>query len=175
MQRTQREIPNITIEGLEFVYRPNFQGRAEKYNDEGNRYFNAKIPDEMVEHLLRDGWNIKFTKPGKNDPNPQDHVPEAYLEVTVGFGYRPPTIMFIQDGRPTPITENLVSLVDSTEFESMDVVIRAHQWSNEMGSGVKAYLKSFYGVVEMDDLARKYNIMPVADPTDVPPGGDESF
>lgn len=152
-----REIPPITIEGVEFVYRPNFSGVKERYNDEGNRYFNAKVPPEMVDVLIRDGWNIKYTKPGKTHPNPDEHVPEAYLEVTVGFQFRPPTIIMLRDDKPTPVTERTVSLLDATEFESVDVVIRPYAWSLDSGeSGVKAYLKSFYGIVEMDDLDRKY-------------------
>lgn len=155
-----REIPNIVIEGLEFVYRPNFEGRAERYNEEGNRYFNAKVPEEMVELLQRDGWNVKFTKPSKAHPNPEEFVPEAFLEVTVGFKFRPAKVILVKDGRQTPLSENLVGLVDSTEFETIDVVIRPNQWENEQGSGVKAWLKTFYGVVEMDDLDRKYNVSP---------------
>lgn len=158
-----KEVGTITIEGLEFVFRPNFEGRAEKYNAEGNRYFNAKIPENMVEPLLRDGWNVKMTKPGRNHPNPEEHVPEAYLEVSVGFNYRPPLIVFIRDGRQTPIGENLVSLIDSTEFENIDVVIRPYEWENSKGKGIKAYLKKFYGTVEMDDLDRKYAPLPPTD------------
>lgn len=154
----KQEIPPFTIEGLEYVYRPNFSGVKERYNDEGNRYFNAKISDQgMVDALIRDGWNVKFTKPGKTHPNPDEHVPEAYLEVTVGFQFRPPTIIMLRDGKPTPVTERTVSLLDATEFETIDVVIRAYPWTLDSGeSGIKAYLKSFYGTVEMDDLDRKY-------------------
>lgn len=151
------ELPLLTIEDLEFVYRKNFSGTAERYNEAGNRYFNAKIPDNAgAEALQRDGWNIKWTKPGPNHPNPAEHIPEPYVEVTVGFKFRPPTIMMIRDGKGTPITERTVSLLDSTEFSKIDVVLRAAPWQNEQGSGYKAYLKSFYGHVEMDDLARKY-------------------
>lgn len=151
-----KELPLLTIEDLEYVYQTNFSGEAEKYNVAGNRYFNAKISTEIADALSADGWNIKWTKPGKNHPNPEEHVAEPYVEVTVGFKFRPPTIIMIRDDRPTPITERTVSLLDSTEFSKIDVVIRAVRWENENGSGYKAWLKSFYGTVEMDDLDRKY-------------------
>lgn len=151
-----RELPLLTIEDLEFVYRPNFSGTAETYNDEGNRYFNAKISPEIADALKADGWNIKWTKPGKTHPNPSEHIAEPYVEVTVGYKFRPPTIVLIRDGRMTPVSENTVGMLDSMEFSKMDVVIRAVHWENANGSGYKAWLKSFYGTVVMDDLDRKY-------------------
>lgn len=151
-----RELPLLVIEDLEYVYQTNFAGERERYNDEGNRYFNAKINPEIAEALARDGWNIKWTKPGKNHPNPEEHIPEPYVEVTVGFKFRPPTIVMIRDDRPTAVTERNVGLLDSTEFDKIDVVIRARYWENDSGSGYKAWLKSFYGTVAMDDLDRKY-------------------
>jgi hypothetical protein len=155
-QQQIRELPNLTIRNLEFMYKPNFSGEAEKYNDAGNRYFNAKIDPEIAEALQRDGWNIKWSKPGANHPNPEEHVSEPYVEVTVGFKFRPPTIVMIRDQKVTPITEGTVSLLDSTEFSKIDVVIRPRYWENENGSGYKAWLKSFYGTVEMDELDRDY-------------------
>lgn len=174
-QQAPRELPLLTIENLEFMYKPNFSGVQERFNDAGNRYFNAKIDPEIAEALQRDGWNIKWSKPGQNHPNPEEHVPEPYVEVTVGYKFRPPEIILIRDGRPTVITENTVALLDSTEFSNIDVVIRPRFWQNDQGSGYKAWLKSFYGTVEMDDLARKYahlmaNSVPenIEEPEDAP-------
>lgn len=158
------ELPPLTIRDLEFVYRPNFEGRQERYNKEGNRYFNAKIDNEIAEALARDGWNVKWTKPSQNHPNPEEHVPEAYLEVTVGFKFRPPKIVLIRDGRQTPVNENMVGIIDSTEFEKIDVVIRARYYEMDTGQkGFKAWLKTFYGTVDMDELDRDYNIDPPAE------------
>lgn len=164
MQNRQSPVvPDLIIRDLEFVYRPNFEGRQEKYNALGNRYFNAKIPDEQLAAALqRDGWNVKATKPGQNNPNPEEHVPEFYIEVTVGFNFRPPLIVFIRDGKQQAVGENLVGAIDSMEFDKIDVAIRPFAWSNESGSGIKAYLKSFYGTVTMDELAREYDTTPIA-------------
>lgn len=151
-----RELPDLIIQDLEFMYRPNFSGRAERYNDEGNRYFNAKVDPVIAEALAADGWNIKWSKPSATHPNPDEHVSEPYVEVTVGYKYRPPTVIMIRDKRATPVTEETISLLDSTEFSNIDVAIRGVYWQNDSGSGYKAYLKSFYGTVEMDDLDRKY-------------------
>lgn len=142
---------NITIEGAKFVYRTNFAGEEETFNDKGNRYFNVGIPEHMVEALQADGWNIKFTKGTEEFPA------EAYLEVTVGFKYRTPEIVLIQDGKKTVITEELVALLDSTEFENLDIVIRPYVWNSAMGNGVKAYLKTFYAQLpNFDPIQAKY-------------------
>ena len=150
------ELPNLELEGAEYMFRPNFEGRKERYNKEGNRYFNVKIPMEYAESLQRDGWNIKWSKPSAAHPNPEEHVSEPYLEVTVGFEFRPPTIILIKDNRPVPVTETTVKLLESTEFKNIDMVIRARYYDIDGSTGYKAYLKEFYGTVEMSDLARKY-------------------
>lgn len=175
MVQNNRELPLLIIENLQYIYRPNFSGRGERFNDEGNRFFNAKIDPTSAEQLANDGWNIKWSKPGKEAP-PEvvaEFVPEPFLEVTVGFKFRPPTIVLIRDTVPTPISERTVSLLDSTEFSNIDVVIRARYWENDSGSGYKAWLKSFYGTVEMDDLDRKYAHLTESstseEPTDEPP------
>lgn len=155
-QQRSRELPLLTIQDVEYIYKTNFEGRAERYNEAGNRYFNVKVPPDIAEGLAKDGWNIKWSKPGANHPNPDEHVAEPYLEVKVGFKFRPPTIVMIRDNKATPVTEGTVSLLDSTEFSKIDIVVRPVWWENDSGSGFKAYLKSFYGTVDMDDLDRKY-------------------
>lgn len=153
---------NIVIENAEFVYKPNFEGREERYNEAGDRYFNVLIPDNIVEAVIRDGWNVKHTKPGKEHPNPEEFVPRPFLEVAVGFRYRPPQVTVIQDGKETHLTVDekagidTVKFVDAMEFERFDVVIRGRNWENDSGCGIKAWLKTFVGIVEMDDIQRKY-------------------
>lgn len=151
-------VSNITIEGAKFVYRPNFEGREEMYNEEGNRYFNVEVPRDILEPVERDGWNVKYTKPRK-DAKPEEiesFQPIPYIEVQVGFKYRPPTIVVIMDGQQTVITEGTAAMVDSMEFTNIDLVLRGRPWEAAFGSGVKAYLQTFYGTVEFDDIQRKY-------------------
>jgi hypothetical protein len=153
-----RELPLLTIEDLEFIYNTNFAGEHRPpYDKEGERYFNAKINPEIAEQLDRDGWNVKWSKPGQNHPNPDEFVPEPYIVVSIGFKFRPPTILLIRNDRPTVITEKTCGILDSTEFEKVDVTIRARYWQNEQGgSGYKAWLAEFYGHVRMTELGEKY-------------------
>lgn len=154
-----RELPLLNIEDLEYVYQTNFAGAARPpYDEEGDRYFNAKIDPTIAEALQRDGWNVKWTKPGKNASQEviDDFVPEPYIVVALGFKFRPPTIIMIRNGNPTVITEKTVALLDSTEFDKIDCVIRARYWEGPNGSGYKAWLAEFYGTVELSDIGSKY-------------------
>lgn len=156
-QQPLRELPLLTIEDLEFIYQTNFAGEARPpYDEAGDRYFNAKINPEIAEALASDGWNVKWSKPGQNHPNPDEFVPEPYIVVSIGFKFRPPTILLIRNDRPTVITEKTCSILDSTEFEKIDVTIRARYWENPNGSGYKAWLAEFYGHVKMTELGEKY-------------------
>lgn len=151
--------PDMVIEDAQFVYRKNFEGREETYNESGARYFNVRVPDNIVEQATADGWNVKWTKPGKDHPRPEEHVSEPYIQVSVGFKYRPPTIILVEDGKQTLLNEDTVGLLDSLPLEKFDVVLRGRQWDSPHGCGIKAWLKTFAGVVETDDIQRKYNVL----------------
>jgi len=155
---------NIVIENAKFVYNPNFEGREERFNEAGDRYFNVRIPDNIVQAVEKDGWNVKWTKPSKTASPQQaaEHVAEPYLEVAIGFKYRPANISVWEDGKETLLTVDeahgidTVKLVDKMQFETFDVVIRGRNWENDNGCGIKAWLQTFVGVVETDDIQRKY-------------------
>lgn len=152
-----RELPLFSIEGLEFVYKTNFAGEERPpYDDAGKRYFNAKIPDDNVARQMEaEGWNVKWTKPGPTHPNPEEHVPEPFIVVNIGFKFRAPTIVLIRDGKPTYITEKTLTLLDSVEFESVDIVVRARRHEVN-GGGYKAWLAEFYGHQKLSDMGKKY-------------------
>lgn len=161
-QQPLRELPLLSIEEVEFVYKTNFAGEARPpYDDEGDRYFNAKVDPAIADALERDGWKVKWTKPGQNHPNPEEHVAEPYIVVAIGFKFRPPTIVLIRKDaqgkeRPTFLTEKTVGMLDSAEFDNVDIVVRARYWEGPAGSGYKAWLAEFYGTVQMTDLGAKY-------------------
>ena len=148
------EIPNITIENGRFVYRPNFSGRGpeegEKYNADREKYFNVELNADWVPKLSADGWNVKYTKGTDDWPS----VP--YLEVKVGFSYRPPTIMVIRGSQQTYLNENTVASLDMLQLEKFDCVIRPYKWESDFGSGVKAYLQTLVAFPVMDDILAKY-------------------
>ena len=156
--------PDITVQDAQFIYSVNFEGRPETYNEEGNRYFNLLIPDNILEQVQADNWNISWTKP--KDP---DEQPRAFLKVHVGFKYRPPFVSVWEDGKETILgvepnpngpDHDTVKVVDKLTFDKVDVVVRGRAWENKRGEcGIKAWLKTFVGVVESDDIRRKYAAM----------------
>jgi hypothetical protein len=154
--------PNLTIENAEFVYNPNFEGREENYNDPGQRYFNVRIPDNVLDAVTADNWNISWTKPSKSATPQQiaEHVSIPFLKVHIGFTYRPPFISVWEDGVETVLSvdkdRDTVKLVDALQFEKKDIVVRGRPWEGPAGCGIKAWLQTFIGVVEMDDIQRKY-------------------
>ena len=168
-----KELPLFSIEDVKFVYRTNFAGEERPPFDEaGDRYFNAAIPsDEVAQQMAADGWNVKWTKPGKAaaDEVVAEFVPEPYIVVALGFKFRAPQIILIRDGRPSVITEKNVALLDSTEFETVDVVVRARHWEGPQGSGYKAWLAEFYGTVNLSDMGKKY-----AHLLDIPSSSDDN-
>jgi hypothetical protein len=63
----------------------------------------------------------------------------------------------ISDGKMTRLNENNVNLLDFAEFEQIDLIIRGSEWNVRGNSGIKAYLKSGYFVLYVDELAKKYS------------------
>lgn len=170
-----RELPLLELEDVEFVYRTNFAGEARPpYDEAGDHYFNAKINPADADVLARDGWNVKYTKAGPTHPNPEEHVPEPYIVVNIGFKFRPPTILLIKNingvDRPTIISEKTIATLDSAEFTKVDCVVRARYYEMPSGqTGYKAWLAEFYGHVKTSDMGAKYAYLlegPTSDPTD---------
>lgn len=152
--------PNLVIEDAKLIYQPNFEGREGRFNKAGERGFNVRIPDNILDAVMADNWNVKWTKP-KSD----EFQPEPYIEVAIGFTYRPPQISIWEAGQETRLIVDqnagidTVKLVDSMEFEKIDLVLRGRAWENESGCGIKAWLKTFVGVVETDEIRAKYAAM----------------
>lgn len=149
-----RVTQNILMENAQVVFR-NFAGREGQYNREGDRNFCVLLDDDLAENLLADGWNVKRLRPRDGD-----EVGTAYLQVSVGFKNRPPTIGLITSKGRTNLTEDTVDILDWIDIANTDVVIRPYNWSVNGGSGVKAYVKSLFITAEEDYLQLKYNDVP---------------
>lgn len=145
---------NISIENAKIMFR-NFAGRANDYNDEGNRNFCVVIDDpDMVIDMVREGWNVRYLEPSGPDENPV-----SYIQVRVAFGYRPPNIVMITGGGMTQLGEEEVHLLDSAEIEKVDMIISPYHWAYGKKTGVKGYLKAIYVTIVEDELERKYRTM----------------
>ena len=150
---------NITVENARIGFR-NFTGKEGQFNRPGSRNFCIFLEPELATTLETDGWNVKFLKP--RDP---DEDAQAYLPVEVKYLAYPPKIMLITEGGRQYLDEDTVNILDWAEIETVDLIIRPYNWELNGKTGVKAYLKTMYATIVEDELAAKYQDVPVSGST----------
>lgn len=150
----------VTIENARLVYR-NFSGNATMYKSEGVRTFAVVLDEETADRMAADGWNVKCKPANVDQEEGNDRF--CFLEVTVGYKFKPPMITMISPstGNRTLLSEELVSMLDQAEFENVDLIIRAYAWDVSGNTGIKAYLKTMFVTVRENDLDLKYGAAPV--------------
>lgn len=147
----RRRVPEVTLMDITMIF-PNFAGKADTFNKEGDRNFSILLNEETAEQLINDGWNVKMLK-----PRDEDEAPRPYLQVAVSYKHRPPRIVLLTDpkGR-TSLDEDLIHLLDKAETEVVDVTLNPYNWEVNGNRGVKAYLKVMYFKLKQDPLDIKY-------------------
>ena len=142
---------NINIEGARLMYR-NFSGKETEYNRAGDRNFCVAIPtSKMAEKLREDGWNVKIRAPKE-----EGDEPTYYIQVAVKSSPIPYTAWLVTRKNKTLLTDESIGVLDHAEIKNVDLTIRPYNWTTRHGSGVKAYLKTMYVVIEEDAFAHKY-------------------
>lgn len=151
------KIPNIKIKNARIFYR-NFSGSATKFNPRGGRRtFNVYIDDpDVVDDMIKDGWNVKF-----REPRDENEAPRAHVQVVVDFdnGRYPPKVVMVTNKKLTPLDASTIECLDYAEILNVDLVIRPYPWEVNGKTGVKAYLKTMYVTVEEDEFADEYGDM----------------
>ena len=143
---------NLTIENALIFFR-DFSAEG-PYAGGTKRTFCVEIPEDMVEALERDGWNLK-TRESRNDPDAVTH----YLKVEASYRARPPKIVCIPNltRRKVFINEQTVNSLDYVEILNVDLTINPYVWEVNGNSGVKAYLGTMYVTIAEDPLDAKYD------------------
>lgn len=148
---------NLVIENARLLFR-NFSGRESKYNRAGQRNFCVYIEDAAnAQKLIDDGWNVRVRPPREDGEEPR-----YYIQVAVSFENIPPTVYMITKRKKVKLDEESIdTLRTSRRSGNVDLTIRPYNWVIQEGtknekSGVKAYLRSLYVVIEEDEFAEKY-------------------
>ena len=151
-----RVTENLKIEDAHILFR-NFSGRESKYNRAGQRNFCVYIDDpEDAQRLINDGWNVRVRPPRDNDGEPS-----YYIQVSVSFENIPPTIYMLTKRKKVKLDEESIDTLDFAEIRNIDLTIRPYNWIIQEGtknekSGVKAYLRTMYVIIDEDEFAEKY-------------------
>lgn len=145
----------LQLENVRIGFR-NFEGREGKYNKAGERSFAVFLDMNTATDLAQQGWNVKFPK--TIDVDPEEDSREPYLQVSVTMDKFPANIHIISNGNPTKLSGDEVGMLDWAELQNVDLVIRPYEWSVNGSSGIKAYLKSGYFVLDTDQFSSKYGI-----------------
>jgi hypothetical protein len=147
----------LIMEDARIVFR-NFAGAEGMYNREGDRNFCVLLDEDTAQMMLEDGWNIKRLKPREGND-----IGTAYIQVSVGFKGRPPRMVMITSKGRVELGEDECILLDWADILTVDLIIRPYHWNVNGRTGVKAYLKSIFVVINEDYLELKYADVPVAE------------
>lgn len=150
MAKERREKLEVQIDNARIAFR-NFEGAEGKYNPAGNRNFCVFLPDDIATKMEQDGWNVRWLNSYPDEPA------QPIITVKLNFGNYPPNVVLISDGKMTRLDENNINVLDFAEFEQVDLILRGYEWNVSGKSGVKAYLKTGYFVLVVDQLAKKYS------------------
>jgi hypothetical protein len=151
---TKREIPNVLLEECRIIFR-NFSGAEGRFNAAGKRNFNVLLDDDIAENMARDGWNVKYL-----EPREEGDTRQARIEVEVSYKGRPPRVSMITSRGKTDLTEDMIGILDWAEIRQTDVIIRPYQWDVNGKTGIKAYLKTIFVIIQEDELEMKYIDVP---------------
>lgn len=144
-----------TFENARLIFK-NFAGKANDFNNEGDRNFCIVLDDEAAEKLKGQGYNVKTRLPR---PDHEDDRPLHFLKVKLSYKFgddRDPSVYRICGGKRTMYNEKTIASLDWEEIESVDLRIRPWNWEKGGRTGTTAILDAMYVTVREDPLAAKY-------------------
>ena len=156
-----RAFPNgyLEINDARIIW-PNFSGRGDRFNREGDRNFHVVIPDqEICDALLADkneygnSWNVKI-KP----PREEGDAPFMHMLVKVKFNGKGPNIYLVSGNKQVPLNEDTVSCLDNIDILSVDMDIRPYDDILPNGTSFRAaYLSAMRVYQRVDRFANDYD------------------
>lgn len=156
----RRDRMEVKIENARLLF-TNFSGRPTKFNaDGGKRSFCVVLEPKLAKQMAADGWHVRF--PEDVDPEEEGDAKDPIIQVKLGYNAnaRPPQVILISSNGRQHLTEDLISILDSMDFSNVDVIFNSYPYDFGGRSGIAAYLKKMYLVVDEDELDRKYADIP---------------
>lgn len=145
---------NITFMDAQILFK-NFAGEERKFNPAGNRNFCLVIEDEVqAQQMFEEGWNVRILP-----PRTDDEVAKHYIPVAVSYRNNDsfPVCVYIVDGNQrTLLNEDTIGRLDHADIASVDLTIRPRYWDDNGQTKIKAYLKTMYVTLNVDELDQRY-------------------
>lgn len=156
---TPKAPESVKMEGVTLVFR-NFEGREERFNQAGNRNFGVLLDDDVAKAMEADGWAIKWLKAREED---EDGEEQAWLKVKLSYKGRPPTVAVITSRGRLNLKEDAVETLDWADIKTVDLIVNPYAYEIQATgkSGISAYVKSLFAIIEEDELEAKYAELPV--------------
>jgi hypothetical protein len=148
-----RHEKTFMIENAELTFL-NFEGRAGKFNEKGERGFAVFLPEDVARQMEDDGWNIKTL-----DSREEGEPPRSIINVGVRFDVYPPRIVLLTSESRTQLDEKSCEILDWADIRMVDLIARGYDYNFAGRQGLKAYLQSMFVTIEEDPLERKYGVI----------------
>lgn len=127
----------IVLRNIGVLFR-NFTGEARRFNNAGDRNFNASLSLEQAEMLSNLGFNIK-TLPARDEWSEDTQL----LKVKVSYRYNPPSVKLLTSKATRELDEDTIDILDKISIQHCDISIMPSEWTQPDGrTGVTAYLWS---------------------------------
>lgn len=137
----------IVLRDVGVMFR-NFSGEARRYNNAGDRNFNASLSAEQAQMLKNLGFYVR-----ELPPRDDFEEPLRLLKVKVSYRFNPPNVRLSTSRVTRELTEETVGDLDKVSIAHCDISIMPSEWSQPNGdSGVSAYLWSMRATMLEDPL-----------------------
>ena len=145
---------NITFMDAQILFK-NFAGEERKFNPAGNRNFCLVIEDEVqARQMFEEGWNVRILPPRTDDEVAKHYIPGA---VSYRNNDSFPVCVYIVDGNQrTLLNEDTIGRLDHADIATVDLTIRPRYWDDNGQTKIKAYLKTMYVTLNVDELDQRY-------------------
>lgn len=106
----------------------NFGGVKTAYTQEGDRYFNIRLPEAYQQMFAEQGLNVKFFKATGDDEDGGEK--DGFVKVKLNYGFWRKPIVNIRegyDGNWVELQEESLAQLDKTEFDDVGLILKVHR------------------------------------------------